>query len=624
MVKILKIHKTAISVILITTFLIGLITTNLFEVNIKHNSEIKDNKISQEVETDLLYSVTPFSPPPDVPNEGFKWNFDNGTIKAFNWVMSSEEEVHFGTQYYNITSMPYVFNQSGMNSLEYCVQVQELYYNTTFSTHFPNPLNSDLAYVSLLNLSIGTEYFIPMMPPSEEQEGPGPNFIFMVNTFIPKNGSSGFPLDWIAFHLKNYYEIFMGVSLSYEVDDSSPVNIYLYSVRGDYVNLTYDDTGILTIGKIRFMEGGDIWRNLIIIVDDNINPVDNIEWSVKEGDVFYYGIGSDEYRFNVTKIVNETHIVPNIGIVVVETVWANLSFWIYEPGYIGWTTPPYEIRIGSANEIYPLFVFTQNIIPFILPKNYDMKLIAQIYKMIADTGYDQVTYGDTWFKIYNSTTKEYATFEYNISGLIDLLDSQKLYNIMGMNDFGAYRKNSTEIDPGFHSFNMKPLGIKDFNVTLNISIINQRTHLMYSAFDINPMNITLNYGALFIDIWVNDSNNLDQTNFSPINITIKYDPSKYPNMKLYYINTSLSSPENSWIPIEFKSLGNGVIIFTYNYTGIFAFTNAPIPPFLIGDDDDDDGGEAAPAIPLGNYYLIFLLVGMIGIVIYTKRKLLFK
>ena len=614
----MKINKYIVLGILLTTFLIGLIATNIFSSDLNSKAESKDDNILKEVEKSPL-SSDPFIPTPNPPCENLTWNFPNGTIKAFHWVMSTEGEGFFGTRYYNITSMPYVYNKSGtyMSKYEYCVEIQELYYNSTLNTLLLNPLNPEFAYVSLLNVTDFQTYFFPQ----NVSLNPGPNPFFLLNAFIPKNGSEGLALNWSASHLKLYYDILLGPGVvSLTVNEISKNIYYLNSETKYYVNLTYDALGILSIGKASFEVEG-IQSDLLVIVDDNFNPVDEIEWNVEEGDELYYGIGPYEYKFNVTKIVNETHVIDGIGIVVVETVWANMSRW-NEQGFIGWT-PPFEIRIGSASEAYPLFMLVQPIIPVILPKNYDMKWIAEIYKFIAGNQWDQVTYEDTWVKLYNSTTQYYTTFEYNVSGLIELLDMKYLLEYFGLDNFGAYLKNSTEIDPGFHSFNLKPLGIKDFNVTLNISIVNSRTHLMYSAFDINPINITLNYGALFIDVWVNDSSRLDQTNFSPINITIKYDPSKYPNMRLYYINTSSNTPENSWLPVDFKNLGNGVIIFSVNYTGIFAFTNVPIPAFLLGDDDDD-GEETVPAIPLGNYYLIFLLAGIIGIVLYTRRKLIFK
>ncbi len=49
------------------------------------------------------------------------------------------------------------------------------------------------------------------------------------------------------------------------------------------------------------------------------------------------------------------------------------------------------------------------------------------------------------------------------------------------------------------------------------------------------------------------------------------------------------------------------------------------PPPSDGDDDDDNGKKKEePAIPYGYHYLLFVLIGVIGIIAYTKRKIILK
>ena len=51
----------------------------------------------------------------------------------------------------------------------------------------------------------------------------------------------------------------------------------------------------------------------------------------------------------------------------------------------------------------------------------------------------------------------------------------------------------------------------------------------------------------------------------------------------------------------------------------------PVPPALlpyIADDDDDDDDE--PAIPLGNYYLLFAGLAIVALIVIIKRKALLK
>ena len=186
-----------------------------------------------------------------------------------------------------------------------------------------------------------------------------------------------------------------------------------------------------------------------------------------------------------------------------------------------------------------------------------------------------------------------------------------------------YQKNTTIID-STHSIDIIPLSTSGFNVTLDISVIDS-TQLFYSAFDINPINTSSgigNYGALFIDVMVNNTGNLDQTgtNFQPINITIEFDHTKYKNVYIYYFNTSSKSASEAWHLIPFVTLESGKIMFTVNHTSIFVFTNIPLLPPRDDDDDDDDDDEA-PIIPIGNYYLIFIAIAVIGLVIYKKREI---
>ncbi|HEY0089175.1 MAG TPA: hypothetical protein VGB37_10035, partial [Candidatus Lokiarchaeia archaeon] len=241
----MKINKYIVLGILLTTFLIGLIATNIFSSDLNSKAESKDDNILKEVEKSPL-SSDPFIPTPNPPCENLTWNFPNGTIKAFHWVMSTEGEGFFGTRYYNITSMPYVYNKSGtyMSKYEYCVEIQELYYNSTLNTLLLNPLNPEFAYVSLLNVTDFQTYFFPQ----NVSLNPGPNPFFLLNAFIPKNGSEGLALNWSASHLKLYYDILLGPGVvSLTVNEISKNIYYLNSETKYYVNLTYDALGILSI-----------------------------------------------------------------------------------------------------------------------------------------------------------------------------------------------------------------------------------------------------------------------------------------------------------------------------------------------------------------------------------------
>jgi hypothetical protein len=187
-----------------------------------------------------------------------------------------------------------------------------------------------------------------------------------------------------------------------------------------------------------------------------------------------------------------------------------------------------------------------------------------------------------------------------------------------LGDNVLYLKNSTSIDTSnpIWEFDIRTLGTEAFNVSLNISVIGD-THLLTSAFSVNPINISLNYGVLFIDVWLNNTNNLDT-----INITIEFDPSVYKNIEVWYFNTSSFDPNEAWKQLPFEVIASGKIVISVNHTSIFVFTNIPIS--LISDDDGDGKKKKDEAIPFGHYYLLFLTLAIIGLVIYKKRNLKIK
>ena len=41
-----------------------------------------------------------------------------------------------------------------------------------------------------------------------------------------------------------------------------------------------------------------------------------------------------------------------------------------------------------------------------------------------------------------------------------------------------------------------------------------------------------------------------------------------------------------------------------------------------GDDDDDSSSDSEAAIPFGNYYVLYLLLGVLSLIIISKRKVI--
>ncbi len=88
----------------------------------------------------------------------------------------------------------------------------------------------------------------------------------------------------------------------------------------------------------------------------------------------------------------------------------------------------------------------------------------------------------------------------------------------------------------------------------------------------------------------------------------------------YLFNNSITDPkEAEWSRIgnvndlAISGWGNYFVIGTQNQEIILFHHDRPIPPALIpyvGDDDDD---KETPAIPFGNYYLIFAVIAIVAL-----------
>ncbi len=636
----MKNYKIVLLEILIVSSFIGTMLYGSVNTHINYNSSNKDNSINS-VNNGSPQIADDFIPTPEVPNENFTWGFSNGTEIGFIYERYNDTDYSFGVNYFNITSMPYLFidePEMMITNFTYCVQLEEIYFNLTQNKILPVQ-NNPLLNVSFINLTTpffggSTGFLLPMLPGGE---GPFPGwFLMMLNPFIPMNDTT-LALTWSAQRLKLIYEnmIEMG-ELDIASTSFAPNNNNIYfknSTSKAYVNLTYYDNGSLLYGEI-YYNGADEdeeedWMTITLATIPNalnlINPVDDLEWDVEVGDCLYFGIERQEIELNITSIYNYSYYNPQADSnFIFQVVNASLSILIPE---FGWMSYGGNMTISAGNELFPAF-FTQELrfrIPFILPMGYDTEKLAMVYKMMSDhEDYDlENTFGDNWLRLYNSTNQGFAVLEFSSNGSALLFQTKDIEMLFDHTTAGLYRKNMTIID-STHSIDIIPLSTSGFAVTLNISVTDT-TQLLYSAFDINPINTSSgigNYGLLFIDVMVNESGNLDQagTDFQPINITIEFDHTKYKNMKIFYFNTSSESQYETWTQIPYVKLADGKIMFTVNYSSIFAFTNVPISILPSGGDDDDDDDKETVVIPFGNYYLVFLAVGVISLVYYYKKR----
>jgi len=620
---------------LISLSFIGLVLFMAINYPIRNTKTSDKDEIFQNLNENMPFQADDFMPPPDFPNDKFKWDFSNGSMLGFQYERYNDTDYSLGVHYYNITSMPLLFidEPQFITNYTYCVQLEEIYFN--ISENKIKPVNnSPLLNVSLVNLTesffgLSKGYFIPMLPSIDGGGGPFSGWFFMlINPFIPTNDTV-LALSWSAQRLKILYELFIGMGeLDIESISMAPNNNNIYfknSATGAYVNLTYYDNGTLIYGELYYYDDEDGWMTITLTTIFDVNPLDELEWDVEVGDCLYFGVERKEYKFNITSIYNYSYYHPQIGTTFLFQV-VNASLSMFHPESESWISFGLNLTIGLANELFPAY-FIQNFkfnMPLILPLGYDTEKLAMMYNMIGGRDYDQVTFGDSWVKLYNSSTQGFAVLEFSKNGSALLFQVKDINILFDHETAGLYRKNMTIID-SIHSIDIIPLSTSGFGVTLNISVIG-KTQLFYSAFDINPINTTKgigNYGLLFIDVMVKESSNLDQagTNFQPINITIDFDHTIYKYVKIYYFNTSSENRFEIWKPIPYIKLADGKIMFTVNYSSIFVFVNVPLTSLILVGDDDDDDDEGAPAIPIGNYYLIFIAIAVIGLVIYKKREL---
>lgn len=73
--------------------------------------------------------------------------------------------------------------------------------------------------------------------------------------------------------------------------------------------------------------------------------------------------------------------------------------------------------------------------------------------------------------------------------------------------------------------------------------------------------------------------------------------------------------------VEISKIGDYIVAGCDDGKIYLYYHNVQVPSFTLGDDDDDD--DKAPAIPFGNYYLIFIALGILSLIIVYKRKIFF-
>jgi hypothetical protein len=517
---------------------------------------------------------TSFDPTPDPPNNNVYWDFDEGDIIGWNLV------VYNGSNYmmemdliYNISAITYFENFSGHDVDYHGVQLTQMYFNVTTSS-LEKYTDYPLFNHSLVNFTSGSGDFIAYALDQNSYLGPNP--------FIPTNGSNGLMLQWCGDRSNDDYFFLLGGDMAGDVTypDTNTIRIDNSTGSGEYIEMKYYPNGTLEEGSVftyqgeMFPEG--VTYNYTRIYD--FNPLDDLEWSVDIGDVFYIGMMGGEFKYEIVDFINSS-VDFMMGPLAVQEVRANISYWDFFSE--SWEYDDDNVTIGVANEQYPL-VMSESLQgpPLIVPIGTRGKDIAKSHSYFTSWYPElEITYGDYWMKMVNTTSEGYSYMEFFPNGLMKYMIYKQL---MSPEDVVLFYKNSTVIN-GAYDFEIEPYGTDEFYVNVNISVSDD-THLLYAGMDQNPVNVTLNDGLLFIDLFLNETNNLDGL----INITIDYNVLKYNNINTWWFNMSADEGNGAWEEIPYTYLGVGKLEVSVNHTSFFALTGTSFPgPFILSTNASD-------------------------------------
>jgi len=628
--------------IIILMVVMSSIALNIVVNNTKDTSNQEDD--IQNIANDTPEKADDFVPDPPGLHSGKYWNFTTGDIVGWRETSGrgSRDSI------FNITDLKLfqeAENVTGDDEQFYGVSLTPSYWNVTENKimEFTNRTLFPIANVSLLNFTMN------MMWPSW-MDAPGRNI--MLNLFIPKNSSDVLDIHYCANSLLFVYSYMIGGGAPPPYADLSVTPNSIHYSRPDletYCNLYYYDNGTLRTGEMRVLFDGDTstfnWTRIF-----DINPLDDLKWSENfdtPGDELFVGMNTNETRlvFNHTVDNMELEIEWDdddeeweIDLWYYQEIWANMSYWHYE--YKNWVyincTP-----VASANEIYPIIFGGDDddddddtLLPpmILIPNQSTYFSLGDVFKIFEfnPKGSDlRVESGDNWVKLTNTTTSKIVVFSYQIDGILEYIYMQDVGPFGGMDDNGHdedimfYYKNLTslqEIKPNINSFSLHTFDLGSLSASINISV-EQMSGLFHSGFPYNPTNQSISNALGFFDIFMQHETDLDQTYFAPINITFYYDHTTYKSVKVFWFNMSADNHKGAWEEIPIKNFGNGVIVITLNHTSIIVFTASKIVS-LPSDDGDDDDDEKEAAIPFGNFYLLFIAIGIIGLIIYDRRKYL--
>ncbi len=558
-----------------------------------------------------IVSATPMDWNYPEPNGRF-WDFDNNTIIGWH-VKSNTGDTDL---IYNISSMKYSNNTitGAETNFTYTVVLKQAYFNvTTMSVQEYTDLSAHpIVNASIINYTWNYGLGFPGIILPYDVSGGQSNAIIAI-PFIPKNSTNEIDIYWVAQRAHWLYNMWMGpgASGSKLVVTNKSISIS-NSTIGSYANMTYYSDGTLESADLYIYFTG-VWHNISYTRIFDFNPINDTNWLVSGGETLYYGYNKDEVKLDILNIT-----VRDYGIVIVEEIWANASFWV--PGTQSWYGVG-TLIVGVANDYSPMVLLGgMNAVPFIIPIGSTISELALAWEGVGElTGdFNLVSFGADWVQIRNTTNEAYIYYQYLPNGTLKYAHGQGLDYLFGENYTVLYLKNYTVLASGMHSFSVSPLGTADFQVSISIAL-DATVQVFFSGFINNPFeNHSLSNSLLFIDIMLNDTASLDTSLLGALNISVQIDPMQYENIAAWWFNTSAAGGNGAWESVTLSSLGNGLYMISINHTSIFAFTGTLVIP-----EEEPPGGNGTPPGGIPGYdafYIIFsLFIGM-GIIILLKKK----
>ncbi len=525
-----------------------------------------------------------FDPTPKTPNENFSWNFTEGDLFGYEqefYINNSQFLAELFTAVGGllvINVSEFVYDSFGGNDY-YFVRTNFAAYNASTKKMVNMPDSTQ--NMSLINFTNNEMYFN-----SYQITAPMVMQIDPLSFFIPKNGTE-LALEWCASALnESTYKEFFGKT-SIKTDSATNEITYSNSTTDSYIYLKYDDNGVLEIAEFFYEKmivstGQEANATIKYIRTSDYNPINEIEWGIDVGDNFLYKIGGSIMKFEIVDFINSTFETPYI----ITSTEVRADAWELNSS-LEWDLLYENGTIGGGNDYYP-FPYTYFEQVLVLPndtksnKNFEMMinqfLLFPEIKIISE--------GNS-VKIINTSTGGYFMSSNSTDGVITYIQSEGFTSLppfWGTNLTLLGRNvdsfNAANID-GEGEFYMTNIG-KDtkFDVNFNISVL-KSSKLIYSGSVENPTSANLNDILLFLDLELNETENLNE-----INISIECNGENFVDIDLWWYNQSANDGFGAWESVSYIKTADNIISFSVDHLSVFALTgNLDSTPPIISIDN---------------------------------------